>query len=148
MTMLSRWQVRSRIVPFAKLHKLTSPSFIAEFGTFNIVFFLLAGTILTAFLLEVLGISYVVAVANQDLQITTKEQGILTAVGFVGVIVSSHLWGFLADTYGRRRVIVPTLFITFVISTISSFTTSFWTITFLRFLAGFLYVAKRTPVRR
>lgn len=98
----------------------------------------ISGTILTAFLLETLGISYVIAVAGCDLQLSTEEKGILSAVSFLGVIVSSHLWGFLADTRGRRKVIVPTLFLTFGITVISSFTTNFWLMTFFRFLAGFL----------
>ncbi|XP_065085909.1 synaptic vesicle glycoprotein 2B-like [Ochlerotatus camptorhynchus] len=109
---------------------------MAKFGVCNIVLMAISGTILAAFLLETLGISYVIAVAGCDLQLSTQEKGSLSAVGFLGVIVSSHLWGFLADTRGRRKVIVPTLLLTFVMTVISSFMTNFWLITFFRFLAG------------
>ncbi|XP_055531778.1 synaptic vesicle glycoprotein 2B-like [Wyeomyia smithii] len=108
-----------------------------EFGKINYVLIIIAGTILTAFLLETLGISYVIAVAECDLHLSTKEKGVLSAVGFVGVIVSSHLWGFLADTMGRRKVIAPTLCLTFIATTLSSFATHFWSIRLFRFLAGF-----------
>lgn len=99
---------------------------------------IISGTILTAFLLETIGISYVIAVAGCDLALSTQDKGILSAVGFLGVIVSAHLWGFLADTQGRRKVIVPTLFLTFAVTIVSSLMTNFWMMTVCRFLAGFL----------
>lgn len=111
---------------------------ISEFGAFNVVLMAISGAILTAFLLETIGISYVIAVAGCDLQLSTSDKGILSAVGFLGVIVSSHLWGFLADTQGRRKVIVPTLFLTFAITIVSSLMTNFWMLTVCRFMAGFL----------
>lgn len=110
---------------------------MAKFGIFNVVLIVVSGTVLFSFLLEILGISYINPVIGQDLNISTKQKGVLSAVGFAGVIVSSHLWGFLADTHGRRKTIIPALFTTFVISTISSFTANFWVIVFLRFMVGF-----------
>lgn len=110
---------------------------LAGFGTCNVVLILVSGTILASFLLEILGVSYIIPVIGQDLDVTTKEKGVLSAVGFAGVIVSSHLWGFLADTHGRRKIIIPALLISFVISVISSFTPNFWVIVCLRFLVGF-----------
>ncbi|XP_058839965.1 synaptic vesicle glycoprotein 2B-like [Topomyia yanbarensis] len=110
---------------------------LTKFGQLNYVLIIIAGTILTAFLLETLGISYVIAVAECDLQLSTKEKGVLSGIAFVGVIISSHLWGFLADTMGRRKVIVPTLCLTFGTTALSSFATGFWSIVILRFFAGF-----------
>ncbi|XP_058461551.1 synaptic vesicle glycoprotein 2B-like [Malaya genurostris] len=110
---------------------------MTKFGKLNYVLIAISGTVLTAFLLETLGISYVIAVAQCDLQLTTKEKGILSGIAFLGVIVTSHLWGFLADTKGRRKVIVPTLCLSFVTSALSSLATGFWSIVILRFLAGF-----------
>nr|XP_029716305.1 synaptic vesicle glycoprotein 2B-like [Aedes albopictus] len=110
---------------------------MAKFGKFNYFIIIISGTILAAVLLETLGISYVIPVAECDLLLTTKEKGVLSAVSFAGIITSSHLWGFLADTRGRKKVIVPTLFLTFTATVISSFTTRFWVIALFRFLAGF-----------
>lgn len=58
----------------------------------------------------------------------------------VGIISSSHLWGFLADTQGRKRVILPTLFLSFTFTLLSSLTTNFWLFVVLRFFNGFLWV--------
>ncbi|XP_053686953.1 synaptic vesicle glycoprotein 2B-like [Sabethes cyaneus] len=110
---------------------------MTKFGKFNYILIIISGTILTSVLLETLGISYVIPVAECDLLLTTKEKGVLSAVAFAGIIASSHLWGFLADTRGRKKVIVPTLFLTFAATIISSFTSNFWILTALRFFAGF-----------
>ncbi|XP_058465632.1 synaptic vesicle glycoprotein 2B-like isoform X2 [Malaya genurostris] len=110
---------------------------MTKFGKFNYILIIISGTILTNVLLETLGISYVIPVADCDLLLTTKEKGVLSGVAFAGIIASSHLWGFLADTRGRKRVIVPTLFLTFISTALSSFTSNFWILTILRFFSGF-----------
>lgn len=72
------------------------------------------------------------------MKLTTEDKGILSAISFAGIITSSHLWGFLADTQGRRKVILPTLFITFLCTALSSLTTNFWLFVALRYFSGFL----------
>lgn len=108
------------------------------FGKFNYGLIILTGAILGCVFLETVSINFVLPVAQCDLNLTTHDKGILSAIGFIGIIVSSHLWGFLADTRGRKTVIVPTLFIAFGITIISSFVKSFRVLVVLRFLNGFL----------
>lgn len=83
-------------------------------------------------------VAYIFPVSQCDLNLTTNEKGLLGAVAFFGMICSSHLWGFLADTQGRRRVIIPTLFIAFVLSVMSSVTDNFYLFATFRGLNGFL----------
>ncbi|XP_052865707.1 synaptic vesicle glycoprotein 2B-like [Anopheles cruzii] len=124
-------------VTFQRPVKLDEALLMTRFGIYNLCLIAISGTILAAVLLETLGISYVLPVAECDLLLTTKEKGVLSAISFAGIISSSHLWGFLADTQGRRAVILPTLFLAFTSTVVSSFTTSFWLITTMRFLTGF-----------
>uniref|UniRef100_A0A1Y9HAI4 Major facilitator superfamily (MFS) profile domain-containing protein n=1 Tax=Anopheles farauti TaxID=69004 RepID=A0A1Y9HAI4_9DIPT len=124
-------------VTYQRPAKLDDALLMTKFGIYNLSLITISGTILAAVLLETLGISYVLPVAECDLLLTTKEKGVLSAISFAGIICSSHLWGFLADTRGRRTVIVPTLFLAFASTVISSFTTSFWLITITRFFTGF-----------
>lgn len=84
------------------------------------------------------GIGFVLPVSQCDLNLTPSQKGILGAVSFLGIICSSHLWGFLADTRGRRCVIQPTLMIAFALSFLSSLTSNFYIFASLRFLNGFL----------
>lgn len=77
-------------------------------------------------------------VAHCDLKLTNSRKGLLSAIGYIGMIISSHLWGFLADTRGRKKVIKPTLLIGFVVTVLSSFATDYWTMLVLRFINGIL----------
>ncbi|XP_059609397.1 uncharacterized protein LOC132256844 [Phlebotomus argentipes] len=107
------------------------------FGKFNCFLIFVCGMNLAAVLLETLGISFVTPVAQCDLELTNRDKGVLSAIAFVGIIISSHLWGFLADTMGRRAVIMPSLFTAFVTTVLSSLTNNFWVFAVLRFLSGF-----------
>lgn len=69
---------------------------------------------------------------------TTHNKGILSAIALIGIITSSHMWGFLADTKGRRKIILPTLLISFVCTVLSSLVTNFSLFVTLRFFTGFL----------
>lgn len=62
----------------------------------------------------------------------------MSSIAFLGVISSSHLWGFLADTRGRRKIIFPALFLACTCSLVSSIITNFYLLVFLRFCVGFL----------
>lgn len=115
----------------------TDQYFFIAFGKFNYLLILISGLILANVLLETLGISFVLPVSQCDLNLTIQERGILSAIGFAGIISSSHLWGFLADTTGRRNIIRPTLFLGFVVTVLSSFATNFWLMVILRYINGF-----------
>ncbi|XP_017475873.1 PREDICTED: synaptic vesicle glycoprotein 2A-like, partial [Rhagoletis zephyria] len=107
------------------------------FGKFNYLVILVSGLILANVLLETLAISFVLPVSQCDLHLSIQERGILSAIGFAGIISSSHLWGFLADTTGRRNIIRPTLLLGFVVTVLSSFATNFWLMMILRYINGF-----------
>lgn len=83
-------------------------------------------------------IAFIIPVSQCDLNLTTNKKGLLGAVASLGMICSSHLWGFLADTQGRRRIIIPTLMISFILSLLSSITSNFYLFATLRGLNGFL----------
>lgn len=108
------------------------------FGKFNYGLIVLTGAVLGCVFLETVNINFVLPVAQCDLNMTTENKGMLSGIAFIGIIVSSHFWGFMADTRGRKAVMVPTLFIAFAITIASSFTKSFWLLVFLRFLNGVL----------
>lgn len=88
--------------------------------------------------IEISGILYVFPVSQCDLNLTASEKGILGSSTLFGIICSSHLWGYLADTKGRRAVILPTLFLAFISSVAATFVQNFYIFTTLRFLNGFL----------
>lgn len=80
--------------------------------------------------------AYILPIAKCEFQMSTGEQGFISSVGYIGVILASHFWGFMADTWGRRNVLRVVLFLTFVVSLLSSFSLNSWMLIITRFGCG------------
>jgi VNT family MFS transporter (synaptic vesicle glycoprotein 2) len=93
--------------------------------------------ILTCAMLETNCINMIIPIAQCELEMTNFHKGLLGSIGYVGVILASHFWGFMADTRGRKKVIVPALLLSFVFTICSTLVKNFWLLVFFRFLNGF-----------
>lgn len=109
-----------------------------KFGKFNYILIVLSGGLMGCGFFELTSVNFILPLAECDLEMSSTDKGILSAIGYVGVILSSHLWGFLADTRGRRSMLIPSLLMAFVATVLSSLANSFWLLVFLRFINGFL----------
>uniref|UniRef100_A0A1I8MZK1 Major facilitator superfamily (MFS) profile domain-containing protein n=1 Tax=Musca domestica TaxID=7370 RepID=A0A1I8MZK1_MUSDO len=107
-----------------------------HFGKFNTQIIVFSGAVLNNVILESVGMSFALPVVSCGLDLSYQEQGILGAICFLGIIISSHFWGLLADTMGRKRIMQPTLFLGFAVTLISSFSVNFTMMVILRFLNG------------
>lgn len=123
---------------FAKSVAFEDAIKLSGFGKFNYLLIALSGGLMASAFLELTSVNFILPVAQCDLNLTTSDKGILSAIGYVGVILSSHLWGFLADTRGRRATLIPSLLLAFVFTALSSLVNNFWLLVFFRFLNGFL----------
>jgi MFS transporter, VNT family, synaptic vesicle glycoprotein 2 len=108
------------------------------FGKFNFILIALAGGLMACAFLELTSVNFIMPVAECDLNLSTSDKGILSAIGYVGVILSSHLWGFLSDTKGRRKTLITSLLTAFIATVFSTFVNDFRLLVFLRFINGFL----------
>lgn len=63
-----------------------------------------------------------------------------------GMIISAMLWGFLADTLGRKKLLVVGYFLDAIFVMCSGFSQSFEMLITFKFLGGFMYVALQKPV--
>ncbi|XP_053948960.1 uncharacterized protein LOC128857287 [Anastrepha ludens] len=116
------------------------------FGKINIGIIIISGFVLVNVVLESVGISFALPVLECDLNLSHQEQGVLGAVSFAGVIASSHFWGFLADTTGRKRIMQPTLLLGYVVTICSSLSPNFLTFAILRFISGILVSASSATI--
>ena len=57
---------------------------------------------------------------------------------FIGMIFGFPLWGFLADTRGRRFVLIIDLIVDCIVSVIGSLSVDIYMLLVMRFLTGFL----------
>lgn len=128
----------SSVIEIRLFHYYFFCFFPKDFGKFNYFIIFISGVILNAALVETCGISFALPVSQCDMNLTTQDKGILSAVGFLGSITSSHLWGFLADTQGRKRIMKPTLLLAIICTFLSTLTDNFWLFAVLRYLNGVL----------
>ncbi|MFX3631257.1 MAG: MFS transporter [Candidatus Pristimantibacillus sp.] len=82
-------------------------------------------------------ISFIVVALSTDWGLGAEQIGMLTAINSVGMAVGAAVAGSLADRFGRRNVLLWTLFIFSIASGLSAFATSFTALCILRFVAGF-----------
>lgn len=109
-----------------------------KFGKFNYILIVLSGGIMASAFFELTSVNFILPLAECDLEMSSTDKGILSSIGYVGVILSSHFWGFLADTKGRRSMLIPSLLMAFVATLLSSLANSFWLLVGFRFINGFL----------
>lgn len=74
-------------------------NFFTEIGKYQIILTFLTGLGVFGSAIENTNISYILPYAKCDLKLTTGEQGVLSAISYLGIVFTSHLWGFLSDTW-------------------------------------------------
>ncbi|XP_030376063.1 synaptic vesicle glycoprotein 2C [Scaptodrosophila lebanonensis] len=78
----------------------------AGFGLFNVILLLVSIPAAFASTFESSTMSFILPVAECDLHLTLTDKGVLNAVAYGGMTVSAIAWGYLADTKGRRKVLM------------------------------------------
>lgn len=106
------------------------------FGRVQLNVLVASGICLMAVINETVGMSIISLASLCDLETDTQKRAILSATGFIGIFVSSHMWGYLADTTGRRNVMMISVFISNVFSLLSMFASNYWVFVVMRFFSG------------
>lgn len=110
----------------------------SEVGECQAILTFLTGLSILGSGIENTNISYILPYAKCDLSLTNGEQGILCAMSYLGIVFTSHSWGFLADTWGRKNVLRVAAFGGFIFSFLSCFAINTLSMIVLRFIAGAL----------
>jgi len=107
------------------------------FGKFHYTLLLACGLIYADTALGITLLSFVLPSAQCDFRMTSEDKGWLTAAPMLGMVIGSYFWGCLADTRGRKTVLVATLFMDGICGLASSISQYFYVFMFFRFLNGF-----------
>lgn len=110
---------------------------LTEYGLYNISLLFVCGGLLMAVIMETMSMSYILPAAQCDLDLTLEDKSILSAISFLGVVLSSLIWGFIGDTIGRRNLVIVTTYVSVGMTILSSFSPYTWLFITLRFLNGF-----------
>uniref|UniRef100_A0A1A9ZZ58 Major facilitator superfamily (MFS) profile domain-containing protein n=1 Tax=Glossina pallidipes TaxID=7398 RepID=A0A1A9ZZ58_GLOPL len=82
-------------------------------------------------------LSFVLPSATCDFQMTSEDKGWLSATPMLGMLIGSYFWGCLADTKGRRIVLVATLIADGICGLLSSIAPYYLLFLLIRFFNGF-----------
>lgn len=107
------------------------------FGKFHYLLLTICGLIYSNTAIGITIISFVLPSATCDFQMTSEDKGWLTASPMLGMVIGSYFWGCLADTKGRKVVLIAALLLDGVCGLISSVVPQFWLFMLLRFFNGF-----------
>ncbi|BFH61973.1 MFS transporter [Paenibacillus azoreducens] len=81
-------------------------------------------------------ISFIVTALSLEWKLSPQDVGILTSMNSVGMVFGAACAGYLADRFGRKKVLLWTLLIFSIASGLSALASSFWVLCLLRFIAG------------
>ncbi|XP_014097018.3 synaptic vesicle glycoprotein 2B isoform X1 [Bactrocera oleae] len=108
------------------------------FGKFNYSLLFVSMLAIAATVFETSNISYILPTAECDLQIGLLTKGVLNAITYAGMIISAMPWGYLADTTGRKHVLMCGLLIGSLMDLACACSQTAIQLIVFKFLAGFI----------
>ncbi|CAH1637089.1 unnamed protein product [Spodoptera littoralis] len=112
-------------------------------GRYNFLVLFTCCIIMLGAVVDMLGYSLVVPAASCDLDLSLEHSGMLTSVSFAGFIFALP-WGYTADTRGRKKALLISSSVGFILSSLTSFSTDFYMMLVLKFLASSFSTASIT----
>uniref|UniRef100_T1GYU1 Major facilitator superfamily (MFS) profile domain-containing protein n=1 Tax=Megaselia scalaris TaxID=36166 RepID=T1GYU1_MEGSC len=105
-------------------------------GRFHYYLLATCGFALMAMATEVPGMSIIILAAKCDLNFSLQQQGLLASSGYFGIVLSCQFMGYLADKYGRVKIMRTSMMIALTCSLCSVFSVNTLMLIVLRFLTG------------
>lgn len=107
------------------------------FGRFQWLLLCACGGVYATCAVSTTTLSFVLPAAECDFLLTSSDKGRMSATPLIGMVFGSYFWGSLADTRGRKWVIISSLLMDALAAFLSSTVQSFdWFLVF-RFFNGF-----------
>ncbi|XP_073819753.1 synaptic vesicle glycoprotein 2B-like [Musca autumnalis] len=108
------------------------------FGCFNFLLILAAIPAKLSIVFSTTTMAYILPIAECDLKLTLFNKGVLNAVTFAGMISSAIVWGYMADTQGRKNILAFGLLADAVCVVCSSLSQNFGMLVTFKFLGGLI----------
>lgn len=109
---------------------------LAGYGKFHYILLAICGLVSTSEEMDVISMSFILPSAQCDLHLNTQTKGWLNSIIFIGMMVGAYFWGSLADTMGRKRVLIVISIMNALCIVASSFTQTYALFMVFRFLNG------------
>lgn len=109
---------------------------LTGYGKFHYLLLAICGLVSTSEEMDVISMSFILPSAQCDLELNTQTKGWLNSIIFIGMMVGAYMWGSIADTLGRRKVLIVISFMNAICIVASSFCQSYLLFMIFRFLNG------------
>nr|CAB3266720.1 synaptic vesicle glycoprotein 2C-like [Phallusia mammillata] len=106
------------------------------FGKWQFLLLLQCGWANASDAMEIMCISLTISSLRESLKLSSQQLTWLVIVLFLGMMVGGYLWGTLADSWGRRQIVIFSLAINGIFGVGSAFARSYHVILVLRFFSG------------
>ena len=107
------------------------------FGFFQVKLCFILVFLISADAMEIMLLAILSSLLNCSwMRLTSLEQALLATLVFLGIGVSSPLWGKICDKYGRKSSVVISSFFVFYFGALSSISPTFIWMLVLRTLVG------------
>lgn len=108
------------------------------YGKFNYLLLLAVLPASCASIFSSSSTAYVLPSAECDLGLSMFDKGLLNSMSFAGMVSTSFIWGFMADTFGRRRIMFYGYLLTGLVTLATSFSHTSWLLILFKFFEGSL----------
>lgn len=109
---------------------------LTSYGKFHYLLLAVCGFVSTSEEMDVISMSFILPSAQCDLNLNTHTKGWLNSIIFIGMMVGAYAWGSVADTLGRKKVLIAISFMNAICIVASSFSQSYELFMLFRFLNG------------
>lgn len=109
---------------------------LTGYGKFHYILLAVCGFVSTSEEMDVISMSFILPSAQCDLQLNTHTKGWLNSIIFIGMMVGAYAWGSVADTLGRKKVLIAISFMNALCIVASSFSQTYELFMLFRFLNG------------
>nr|CAD7443627.1 unnamed protein product [Timema bartmani] len=106
------------------------------YGKFHYILLFVCGFVSTSEEMDVISMSFILPSAQCDLHLNTQTKGWLNSIIFIGMMAGAYLWGSVADSLGRKKVLIAISIMNALCIVASSFSQTYELFMFFRFLNG------------
>ncbi|XP_049871232.1 synaptic vesicle 2-related protein-like [Pectinophora gossypiella] len=110
----------------------------AGYGLYSHLLTVLTGLSIISYVFVIYSSTIIVPTSACELQTTSAQQGLLVAGPLVGTVIGSAIWGYLADKYGRRSMLLVSFLAAAAINGVASISVSWIMLLLLQFLVAVL----------
>ncbi|XP_066155610.1 synaptic vesicle glycoprotein 2B-like [Euwallacea fornicatus] len=109
---------------------------LTQYGKFHYLLLAICGFVSTSEEMDVISMSFILPAAQCDLNLNTQTKGWLNSIIFIGMMTGAYTWGSVADSIGRKKVLIASSFMNAICIVASSFSQSYEWFMLFRFLNG------------